>query len=75
MVRNTVQKTGYEMSWKWTDPILTGGTILWLTTPRADFLRGRWLSVNWRVDELEAKKDMIVSQNLFKTAFNAQLGV
>ena len=54
---------------------MTGGTILWLTNPRADFLRGRWLSVNWRVDELEAKKDVIVGQNLFKTAFNAQLGI
>lgn len=69
------RKMGLKLHWTWTDPSLTGGTILWLTTERAEFLRGRWISVNWRIDELEAQADKIVEQNLFKLAFNASLGM
>ena len=69
------RKMGLRLRWRWTDPLLTGAAALWLTTPRAEFLRGRWISVNWRMDELEARKEEIVDQNLLKFAFNAKLGV
>jgi NAD(P)-dependent dehydrogenase (short-subunit alcohol dehydrogenase family) len=39
------------LPWRLNSPALTGATILWLTTEKAEFLRGRCLSVNWRVDE------------------------
>lgn len=74
MVRKATASVGAPM-WRWTEAALSGGVILWLTTPSADFLRGRWISVNWNVTELEQRKDSIVSQNLLKTAFNAQLGI
>jgi hypothetical protein len=69
------EKMGIELHWRWTDLSLTGATILWLTTNRAEFLRGRWISANWRVDELEKMKEEIVGRNLLKLAFTASLGV
>lgn len=53
---------------------LPAGVCLYLASPRADFLRGRWISANWRVDELEARKTEIMSENLLKTGFMAKLG-
>ena len=64
----------FQFKWTYTSPELVGAMILYLTNSRADFLRGRWMSVNWRVDELEALKQDIVDKNLLKTAFNARLG-
>ena len=75
MLRNTAQQVGVDLKWRWTQPELTGAIILWLTTARAGFMRGRWLSTNWNVHELEALKQDIVGQNLLKTAFNAKLGI
>ena len=60
--------------WKMDSPRLAAGTVLYLTTARADFLRGRWISANWVVDELEERREQIVGQNLLKSAFNARLG-
>ena len=74
MARETGRLVGVKLKWKWTEPVLAGGTILWLTTPRAGFLRGRWLSANWRVSDLERQKEVIINQNLLKKAFNAKLG-
>ena len=67
-------KMGLKLQWRWTDTILTGATILWLSTQRAEFLRGRWVSANWRVDELAGRKEQIIGENLLKLAFNARLG-
>lgn len=75
LVQDLERAMGFTMPWEWTEPALTGGTILWLTTERADFLRGRWLSTNWRVDELEAQKDSIVERNMLKLGFSAKLGL
>ncbi|KAH7117554.1 hypothetical protein B0J11DRAFT_441630 [Dendryphion nanum] len=50
-------------------PELTGAYSLYLSTPRADFLRGRFSSVNWDVDELEKHKQEIEDKGLLKTAF------
>lgn len=63
----------------WNDtPELAGGYCLWMSTDRADFMQQRWGrysflrygiaddSVNWDVEELEAKKDEIESKDLLK---------
>jgi len=43
-----------------TDIGLAGGFCTWLTKERREYLSGRYLSVHWDVEELEAKKDEIV---------------
>ncbi|GAA5951139.1 hypothetical protein JCM21900_005735 [Sporobolomyces salmonicolor] len=49
-------------------PELSAGFSLWLATQdKADFLRGRYCSSNWDVDELLAKKDEIISKDLLWT--------
>lgn len=75
MVKDLTAQVGITMNVRWTAPALTGATSLFLTTPRADFLRGRFVSVNWRMDELEAMRKDIVENRLLKSAFNAKLGV
>lgn len=75
MVHDGAAKMGITMNITWTAPALTGAVALFLTTPRADFLRGRFVSVNWRMDELEAMKGEIEKGHLLKTALNAKLGV
>ena len=46
---------------------LPAAFAVWLTTPKADFLKGRMVWCNWDVDELMAKKKEIVEHNLLKT--------
>ena len=54
---------------------LTGGVSLWLTTPKADFLNGGYLSVNWDVNEMEAHASEITGGKLVQLGFlNAKLG-
>jgi NAD(P)-dependent dehydrogenase (short-subunit alcohol dehydrogenase family) len=50
-------------------PELAGGYTVWLSTPAADFLKGRFSSATWDVDELTTKKDEILKGNLLRTAF------
>ena len=38
---------------------LPAGFAVWLCSPEADFLRGKFLWSNWDVEELKAKKDVI----------------
>lgn len=45
---------------------LTGMMSLYLSTPRANYLRGGLASVNWDIEEMEAHKDEIVRENLLK---------
>ncbi|ROW16753.1 hypothetical protein VPNG_01590 [Cytospora leucostoma] len=53
---------------------LTGGLSVYLTTPKADFLRGGYLHANWDVEELKKHKDEITEKKLIKLGFlNAQL--
>ncbi|KAG8158256.1 hypothetical protein KVR01_012017 [Diaporthe batatas] len=54
---------------------LSGSWTLFLSTPRAEWMRGGLLSVNWDIEEMEAHKDLIVGDNLLSRAFlNAKLG-
>jgi hypothetical protein len=49
-------------------PELAAGFSLWLATrPEADFLRGRYVSCNWDVGELLAKREVIEGSNLLWT--------
>lgn len=50
-------------------PELTGGMTLWLSGKRADFLKGRWVSVNWDVEEMQKHKDEVEEKELLKTKF------
>ena len=43
---------------------LSGAFTVWLTTPEAGFLKGRYSSANWDVDELLTMKDEIEKDNL-----------
>ncbi|KAF2016765.1 hypothetical protein BU24DRAFT_423122 [Aaosphaeria arxii CBS 175.79] len=56
-------------------PELAGSFTLYLSTPKADFLRGKYLSVNWDVTEMEARAPEIKEKGLLKLTFlNAKLG-
>ena len=74
MSREVQISVGADLRWNWTSPDLAAAVCLWLTTEQADFLRGRWFSANWRVDDLKAQKVEIVSKNLLKTSFNMKIG-
>ena len=53
---------------------LTGGVSLWLTTSKADFLRGGFVSVNWDVQEMESHASEIAEGKLTELGFlNAKL--
>ncbi|TIA77071.1 NAD(P)-binding protein [Aureobasidium pullulans] len=58
------------------DPgMLTGAVSLYLATPKAEYLRGGFMSVNWDVEEMEKHKDEIKEKKLLKLAFlNGKLG-
>jgi NAD(P)-dependent dehydrogenase (short-subunit alcohol dehydrogenase family) len=53
---------------------LAGHFNLWLASPRAAFLQGRYVTANWHVDELEAHKDEILSENLLRLQLAATYG-
>lgn len=45
---------------------LCGAFLVWLVRERRDWLSGRYLSANWDVEELEGKREAIVSQDQLK---------
>jgi len=51
------------------DVELTGMLALYLMQPRADFLRGCFVSVNWDMEELEAAKEEILEKKLLKLSW------
>ncbi|KIK03572.1 hypothetical protein K443DRAFT_652959 [Laccaria amethystina LaAM-08-1] len=46
-------------------PELAGAFAVYLTTERAKYLNGKYASVNWDVEELEARREDIVSKGFF----------
>ncbi|KAK8119793.1 NAD(P)-binding protein [Apiospora kogelbergensis] len=51
-------------------PDLLGALTLYLAQPRADYLRGDYVSVNWDMEELETRyRDDIVAKKLLKTSW------
>ncbi|KAL3481713.1 hypothetical protein BJX99DRAFT_253240 [Aspergillus californicus] len=47
-------------------PSLAGQTIAWLTQERRDWLQGRWISCNWDMEELLARKQEILGGDKLK---------
>ncbi len=45
----------------WEDGGLTGGFVVWLSSTKGEFLRGKFVWANWDVEELEARKEEIAS--------------
>ena len=56
-------------------PELVGGMAVWLTTKEAYFLNGRFVSVNWSVDELVARKEDIIKSNDLKMVLLGEFGI
>lgn len=56
-------------------PDMTGLWSIYLSSPRAEFLSGSMISVNWDVEELEANKNEVQREGLFKDGWlRAKLG-
>lgn len=56
-------------------PEIVGGTGVWLSTDAANFLNGRFVSVNWDVEDLMKKKDQITAGNDLKMVYQGQFGL
>ncbi|PNP77067.1 hypothetical protein FNYG_09680 [Fusarium nygamai] len=52
------------------DPALAAQFYVWLASPEAEFLKGKFVWVNWDVDELKARANEIKSSLLFKVILN-----
>ncbi|KAK0263163.1 hypothetical protein LTR35_017576 [Friedmanniomyces endolithicus] len=50
----------------WDDVQLPGQFAVWLASPEAEFLKGRFVWANWDVDELLDGKERILKENLLK---------
>ncbi|KZM21604.1 oxidoreductase [Ascochyta rabiei] len=51
------------------DPMLSGGLSLFLATPRAEWLRGCVVSVNWDLEEMEGHREEILDKGLCRLGF------
>ncbi|KAL6696899.1 hypothetical protein J3F84DRAFT_310946 [Trichoderma pleuroticola] len=61
-------KAGVIESLTVTEASLTGDFTAWLASDEASFLDGRFVWVNWDVDELLSRKQEILEKNMYKTA-------
>ncbi|EMC96624.1 hypothetical protein BAUCODRAFT_131174 [Baudoinia panamericana UAMH 10762] len=48
-------------------PALPGGTAVYLSTERAEFLYGRFVSATWDMEELENLKERVVKEDLLRS--------
>lgn len=55
-------------------PELAGGVAVWLCTKAATFLNGRYVAVNWAVDELLERKEEIIAGDLLKIQLSGEFG-
>ncbi len=55
-------------------PGLVGGVGVWLATEKASFLTGKYISANWAVDELVARKDEITSEGKLSLVLTGKFG-
>ena len=53
---------------------LAAGVAVYLASPAARYLGGRYMSANWDVKELEARKDEIVQKNLLTLGLKGDFG-
>jgi NAD(P)-dependent dehydrogenase (short-subunit alcohol dehydrogenase family) len=52
---------------------LSGAVVNWAASAEASFLNGRYLSINWDVAELKARKEEIVSKNQLVISLGGQV--
>lgn len=55
-------------------PELCGGAAVWLSSGNRSYLSGRWISVNWDVEELERREEEIQKEDLLTIMLNAKVG-
>lgn len=55
-------------------PELVGGLGVWLSTGKAAFLNGKYVSSNWSVDDLVARKEEIVSEGKLSLVLKGEFG-
>ncbi len=55
-----------EKTAPWDDVQLPGQFAVWLASPEAEFLKGRFVWANWDVEELMERKEEILEDNLLK---------
>jgi NAD(P)-dependent dehydrogenase (short-subunit alcohol dehydrogenase family) len=55
-------------------PELLGGLGVWLATENATFLSGKYVEVNWSVDELMERKDEIVKEWKLSIGIKGEFG-
>ena len=53
---------------------LAGGTAVWLATEEARFMNGRYMSVNWAVDELVQRRKEILENDLLMMELKGHFG-
>ncbi|KAL2807901.1 oxidoreductase [Aspergillus granulosus] len=53
---------------------LVGGVAVWLASKQAAFMNGRYISVNWSVDELLERKEEIISNGLLEVGLQGKFG-
>ncbi|KUJ06628.1 NAD(P)-binding protein [Mollisia scopiformis] len=56
-------------------PELVGGVVVWLASEEAEFLRGRYISANWSVEELVTRKEEILKENKLTMALVGKFGM
>jgi NAD(P)-dependent dehydrogenase (short-subunit alcohol dehydrogenase family) len=54
-------------------PALAGDTMVWLTSERREWLRGRYVSCTWDMDQLLAKRKQIEDGDLLKVRLDVGL--
>ena len=54
---------------------LAGGTAVWLATEEAHFMNGRYMSVNWSVEELAQRQNEIVEKELLTMELKGHFGL
>lgn len=65
-------KSGLEGAFPATDARLAAEFIVWSASAEASFLAGRFAWVNWDIDELVGKKDVIVAEDLLRTSLKEE---
>jgi hypothetical protein len=53
---------------------LAGGTAVWLATENARFMNGRYMSVNWSVEELAQRQKEIIENDLLVMELKGHFG-
>ncbi|TDZ32219.1 Short chain dehydrogenase citE [Colletotrichum spinosum] len=53
---------------------LAGGVAVWCCSDRARFLNGRWMDVNWDVEDLYDRREEIAEKKLLQVGITGQFG-